>query len=97
MTVSSQNTKLQAALTVIKAAQGKAANKEYQPALEKYELALGALIPLLQNEVNNVTLFANATLLANARVDNLTDVTRLTLLTGMFWEMLLEITSYLQE
>ena len=51
MTISSQNSKLQAALTVIKAAQGKAANKEFQPALEKYELALGALIPLLQNEV----------------------------------------------
>ena len=55
MTVSSQNSKLQAALTVIKAAQGRAANREYQPALEKYELALGALIPLLQNEVINLT------------------------------------------
>ena len=51
MTESSQNTKLQAALTVIRAAQGRAVNKQYQPALEKYELALGALIPLLQNEV----------------------------------------------
>ena len=53
MTVSSQNSKLQAALTVVKAAQAKAENKEYPPALEKYELALGALIPLLQNEVNS--------------------------------------------
>ena len=51
MTESVQTTKLQAALTVIRAAQGRAANQQYQIALEKYELALGALIPLLQNEV----------------------------------------------
>ena len=60
MTVSSQNSKLQAALTVVKAAQAKAENKEYQPALEKYELALGALIPLLQNEVNSPQLACQA-------------------------------------
>ena len=76
LTVSSQNSKLQAALTVVKAAQAKAENKEFPPALEKYELALGALIPLLQKEVKSRQSACEAiiTITTSSRKEGLTSV-----------------------